>query len=223
MHDSLRFAGRMALIAAGAHLLQFMVLGIGPLLQEPDYPDPTHAADNFWFGAAGSLTFTVIAIAYVLFFSSASSLVRNTEAGPPWPTVLQTAAGIGVGAWLLAGATNLVRRGFNATAIDAASGGDPAIGRAVLQGAHLTTSAAAFTGALAFGIWFTIFAIQGVRAKVFGGGTVAVCLFTAVTPVLGWLLNIGGVPVIIVGLLLLGATLLRRARKTAAVSAVVAQ
>lgn len=76
----LRLAGRAALIAAGAHLLQFLVLGIGPVLNELAFPDAAHAGDNYWFGLIGTITFTVIALAYLVFFPAAARLVRG--AGP---------------------------------------------------------------------------------------------------------------------------------------------
>ncbi|MET0735775.1 MAG: hypothetical protein ABWY55_09050 [Microbacterium sp.] len=223
MSSTLRFTGIAALVAAAVHLLQFLVLGIGPVLNEPAFPDASRAGDNFWFGVAGTATFTIIAIAYLGFFSAGTALTR-TE-GPHdavWRTAMQTTAGIGIGSWLLAGATNLARRGFNATAIDSAAGGDAAIGRAVLQGAYLTTSAAAIAGALAFAIWFVAFAIRGVRAGAFGWVVGTAAILTGILPVAGWAANLGGVPIIIVGLLVIGPALLIDAKR-AAVHSVVAQ
>ena len=213
----LRLAGRAALVAALVHVLQFVVLGIGPVLQEPEFPDAAHAGDNFWFGLAGLLTATTIAIAYLAFFPAATAITRVE--GPTdaiWRTAMNTVAGIGIGAWLLAGATNLARRGFNATAIDAAAGGDAAIGRAVLQGAYLITSAAAIAGAVAFAIWFVAFAVRGKRAGAFGWGIAVTAIVAGVVPAAGWAANLGGVPVIVIGLLVIGPALLIRAKRTAA-------
>ncbi|MET0812924.1 MAG: hypothetical protein ABWY03_07705 [Microbacterium sp.] len=224
MSSTLRFTGIAALVAAGVHLLQFLVLGIGPVLDEPDFPVASRAGENFWFGLAGTATFTIIAIAYLAFFSAGTALTRRDDAHDAiWRTAMQTAAGIGIGGWLLAGATNLARRGFNATAIDAAAGGDAAIGRAVLQGAYLTTSAAAIASALAFAIWFVAFAVRGVRAGAFGWLVGATAVVTGILPVAGWAVDIGGVPVILVGLLVIGPALLARAKRTAVTTVVVAQ
>lgn len=222
--STLRFTGRAALIAAGVHLVQFVVLGVGPALQESDFPDASHAGDNYWFGLAGTATFTVIAVAYLAFFSAGTELTRGTAPSDRiWRTAMHTVSGIGIGGWMLAGATNLARRGFNATAIDKASGGDAAIGRAVLQGAYLTTSAAAICGALAFAIWFVAFAVRGLRSGAFGW-VVAVAAFVAgLVPVIGWAADLGGVPAIILGLVVIGWALLSRARKSASAPALVAQ
>lgn len=220
----LRFTGVAALVAAGVHLLQFLVLGIGPVLQEPAFPTAGQAGDNYWFGLAGTLTFTIIALAYLAFFNAGTALTRG-ESGTDsiWRAAMQTSAGIGIGAWLLAGATNLARRGFNATAIDAAGGGDPAIGRAVLHGAYLTTSAAAITSALAFAVWFVAFAVRGTRSEAFGWVIGTAAILSGLLPVLGWALNLGAVPVIILGLLIIGSGLIRRAKRSAAALATMAQ
>ena len=224
MTPTSQFAGRAALVAALAHAVQFLVLGIGPVLQEPAYPDPAHAGDNFWFGLAGATTFTVVAVAYLGFFAAGTSLTRLPGASDAlWRTAMNTIAGIGIGGWLLAGATNLARRGFNATAIGAAAGGDPAIGRAVLQGAYLTTSAAAIASALAFAVWFLAFAVRGLRAQAFGWGVAVTAALSALVPLAGWAANIGGVPVIVIGLAVIGAALLVGARRRRRAPAEVAQ
>ena len=220
----LRFAGRAALVAALVHVLQFLVLGIGPALQEPEFPEAARAGENFWFGLAGLVTFTTIAIAYLAFFPAATALTRI--AGPTdaiWRTAMNTVAGIGIAAWLLAGATNLARRGFNATAIDTASGGDAAIGRAVLQGASMTTSAAAITASVAFAIWFVAFAVRGTRAGAFGWGVGVTSIVAGIVPLAGWAANLGGVPMIVVGLLVIGPALLTRAKRTASSFVAVAE
>lgn len=224
MSTSLRFTGITALVAAGVHLLQFLVLGIGPALQEPEFPEPAHAGDNYWFGLAGTVTFTLIALAYVAFFSAGTELTRAAKASDGiWRTAMHTAAGVGIGAWMLAGATNLARRGFNATAIDAASGGDAAIGRAVLQGAYLTTSAAAIAGSIAFAIWFAAFAVRGLRARAFGWVVATAAFIAGLVPVVGWAANLGGIPAIILGLIVIGWALLVRSRKSTQAPALVAQ
>lgn len=224
MSSTLRFTGISALVAAGVHLLQFAVLGVGPALAEPAFPDAAHAGENYWFGLAGTTTFTLIAIAYLGFFSAGTALVRSAAPSDPvWRSAMQTVAGIGIGGWLLAGATNLARRGFNATAIDSAAGGDVAIGRAVLQGAYLTTSAAAIVGALAFAAWFAAFAVRGIRTRAFGWAVATTAALTGILPVVGWAANLGGVPVIILGLLVIGPALLVRAKKSSASPTRVAQ
>lgn len=214
--STIKFAGIAALVAGGVHLLQFAILGIGPALNEPDFPDASAASDNYWFGVAGTMTFTIIAVAYLAFFPAATAATRTDSPHDGiWRTAMQTVAGIGIGAWMLAGASNLARRGFNATAIDAASGGDAAIGRAVLQGAYLSTSTAAICAALAFAIWFIAFGIRGLRAGTIGWVVATASFLAAAVPVLGWMLNIGGVPMIIVSLLVIGPAMLIRAKRTA--------
>lgn len=219
-----RFAGTAALIAGGVHLLQFVVLGIAPTLEEPMFPEAARAGDNYWFGLAGCLTFTLVAIAYLGFFSAATALTRTSGTHDPiWRTAMQSAAVIGTGCWLLAGATQLARRGFNATAVDAASGGDAAIGRAVLQGAYITTSTAAIASALAFAVWFVVFAVRGWRAQVFGWGVATIAVVAGVVPVVGWMLDLGGIPIAIVAFLVIGPAFLIRAKKAATTPVVVAQ
>lgn len=215
MSSLLRLTGWAALAAGGLHLLQFLVLGIGPALQEPAYPTPEESAAAYWFGVVGLITFTLIAVAYLLFFSSATALTRLPSPHDSiWRAALQSAAVIGIGGWLLAGATNLARRGFNSAQISDAASGDDVIGRAVLQGAYIVTSSAAIVGALAFGIWFVAFAIRAVRGRVLGLPTcVAVIVFGALIPIAAWIANLGGVPAVIVLFFILGAVLLTKARR----------
>lgn len=213
METRIRLAGWAALAAGGVHLLQFAVLGIGGVLQEPEYPDPTHAGDNYWFGVAGTVTFALIALAYLVFFSAATAITaRDGKTDRIWRTAMQSSAVIGITCWMLAGASNLARRGFNATAIDAASGGDAAIGRAVLQGGYLIVSTATIASAFAFDAWFIAFAIRGRRAAVIGWVGVMFSVLAALVPAAGWMANVGGIPMIIVSLLVLGPLLLRTAR-----------
>lgn len=221
MHTSLRVAGWAAIAAGGAHLVQFAVLGIGPALSEPDFPAPAHAADNYWFGIVGLATFTLVALAYLLFFPAATAVVlpRGGEASRILRGSLAAAATIGVAGWVFAGASNLARRGFNATAIDAASGGDAAVGRAVLQGAYLTTSTLAIGGAVALAVWFAAFAVLGLRAKTIGAVVAIAALIAGIVPLAGWLANLGGVPAITLALLVIGPALLARARRLASQTA----
>lgn len=68
----LRLAGWSALAAGLVHLLQFVELGIGPALIEPEFPTPAESAVNYWFGLVGGTTFTLVGLAYVLFFHDPS-------------------------------------------------------------------------------------------------------------------------------------------------------
>jgi hypothetical protein len=217
----LRLTGRAAIAAATVHLLQFLVLGIGPALAEPDFPTPAQSAANYWFGLAGAATFLLIALSYLVFFSAASELVwpDQTGTGRVWRRAAQSAAVIGIAGWLLSGVTNLARRGFNATGIAEAAGGDDAISRAALQATSVIVSVGATTMAMCFGAWFVAFAARAVRTGVFGWPTaIAVVLFGAVTPLTGWLANIGGIPAIIVAFLVLGPVLLVKAKRARAES-----
>ncbi|MGC4013769.1 MAG: hypothetical protein QM755_04515, partial [Luteolibacter sp.] len=112
----LRLAGWSALAAGIVHLLQFLVLGIGGVLDEPEFPTPAEAAANYWFGLAGATTFTLIALAYLVFFSAATALAWRDASGTAvvWRRAAQAAATIGIGCWLLSGMANLAIRGFNA-------------------------------------------------------------------------------------------------------------
>jgi hypothetical protein len=215
MYSMLRLTGWSALAAGGLHLLQFLVLGIGPALQEPAFPTPAESAATYWFGAVGMVTFTLIALAYVVFFSAATALTQsNRHDNTVWRTALQSVAVVGIAGWMLAGATNLARRGFNSAQIADAAGGDPVIGRAVLQGAYVVTSSAAIVGAIALGIWFVAFAIRALRCGVLGWPTgVAVMIIGAVLPISGWLANLGGVPTVIISFFVLAPVLLGRARR----------
>ncbi|CAN5593381.1 hypothetical protein BH10ACT7_BH10ACT7_24130 [soil metagenome] len=212
MRAQLRLAGISALVAGLVHLLQFASLGVGGLLVEERYPDPASVADGYWFGVVGTVTFTIIGLAYLVFFSAATDLAWGRTGNPVWRRAAQSAATIGIAGWLLAGANNLAYRGFNAAGIAEAAGGDSAAGAAALQSTYVTQSAASIAMAIAFGAWLVAFAVQGRRAGAFGMPTAILTVIVAVIPVLGWLLNVGGVPVIILYFFVLAPVLLRNAR-----------
>lgn len=218
MPQLLRLTGRAAIVAAAVHLLQFLVLGIGPAFAtaEPEFPTPAESAANYGFGLASTLTFSIIGLSYLVFFSAGSQLAwpGSTGTAAVWRRAAQSAAVIGITGWLLSGTVNIARRGFNATGITDASGGDDAIARAALQATSVLISVGAIVMAVCFAAWFVAFAVQCVRAGTFGLPTaIPVVLFGAIAPLAGWLSNLGGVPAIIIAFFVLGPVLLVKARK----------
>ena len=213
MRTLLRFSGWAAVAAGAAHLIQFLVLGIGGTLVEEEFPDPARAGDSYWFGLAGLATFTVVGLAYLVFFAAATALV---DTGRPtaliWRRSMHAAATIGTGAWLFAGANNLAVRGLNATAISEAADGDPTIGAAALAATYVPQTAAVIVGAVTFAGWFIAFGVLGLRAGQFGVGVLIASILAGVIPLLGWIMNLGGVPVIIMFFLVVGPVLLARSR-----------
>ncbi|PWJ49870.1 hypothetical protein SAMN06264364_12436 [Quadrisphaera granulorum] len=217
----LRLTGWSALTAAFAHLLQFLVLGIGPVLDEPEFPTPGEAASNYWFGVAGATTFTVIGLAYLVFFSAATALVWQDATGTDaaWSRAAHSATVVGVTGWFLAGMTNIARRGFNATAIDEVTT-DPSVARAALQSTDVLLTTAATATAVVLCAWRFAFAVRAVKTGTLGLPTaVAVVVLGGLVPLAGWVANVGGIPSSIVALLVLGAALLLRARRLERVGA----
>ncbi|ALJ20167.1 hypothetical protein [Microbacterium sp. No. 7] len=215
MRPLLRLTGWSALVAGLAHLLQFLVLGIGPALSEAEHPTPAEAAANYWFGLAGGLTFTIVGLCYLVFFAAATELVWRSAAvdAVVWRRAMQSAAIIGITSWFLAGMTNIARRGFNATAI-AELAGDDGIARAALQSTYVGFSAAAITTAVVFCAWWIAFAVRGARTRTIGLPTaIAVTVLGGLVPLAGWVANLGGIPAIVLAFLVLGPVLLRRARR----------
>lgn len=215
MHAILRLAGWAALAAGLVHLTQFLALGIGPLFPEPEFPTPAESAGNYAFGLVGALTFTLIGLSYLLFFTAATDLVWRGATGTAvvWRRAMQSAAVIGIGAWFLSGMLNLARRGFNATGI-AEAAGDDAVARAALQSTYVILTAATVTLAVVFCAWWVAFAVRGLRTRTIGWPTaIAVVLLGALVPLAGGFANLGGVPSIILAFLILGPVLLVKARR----------
>lgn len=215
MNALLRLTGWAAVAAATVHLLQFLVLGIGPVLGEPEFPTPAQSAAGYWFGAAGAVTFTLIGLAYLAFFSGATELAWRDARGTSvvWRRAAQSAAVIGIACWLLAGMNNLARRGVNATAI-AQAADDDVVARAALASTYVFQTAAVIAGAVALCAWWVAFALRARRARVFGWPTAtAIAILGGVVPVAGWVVNLGGVPTTIIAFAILGPVLLSRARR----------
>ncbi len=215
MHSLLRLTGWAAIVAALVHLVQFLVLGIGSALSEPELPTPAEAAANYWFGLVGGLTFTIIGLSYLLFFSAATALAWRDAAGTTavWRWAAQSAAVIGVTGWFLAGMTNLATRGFNAAAISE-TGVDDTVARAALQSAYIPFTAATVTAAVVLCAWWIAFAVRGIRTGAIGWPTaIAVVILGGLVPLAGWVANVGGIPAVILAFLVLGPVLLVKARR----------
>lgn len=214
MNPLLRLAGWSALAAGILHLTQFLELGLGPALNEPEFPTPSEAAANYWFGLVGAATFTLIGLAYLLFFSAATALVwrQATETGAVWRRAMHSAAIIGIAAWFLAGMNNIARRGFNASAIESIAA-DPSVSQAALQSTYVFQNAATVTMAVVFCAWWVAFAVRGIRTRAIGWPTaITVLLLGGLLPVAGWAANLGGIPSIILAFLVLGPVLLVKAK-----------
>lgn len=230
MSALLRLSGWSALSAGLVHLVQFVVLGIGAAVVEPAFPTPAEVAANYWFGLAGLGTFSLIGMSYLVFFSAATALVWRDASGVSvvWRRGAQTAATIGIGCWFVAGATQLAVRGFNGSALTAASGGDDDIARAALQSAYVGMSAVTIAGAVVLCAWWIAFAVTGRRTRTLGWPTaIAIVVLGALVPLAGWVANLGGIPSVVLAFLVLGPVLLVKARRMrradAAVPAAVAQ
>lgn len=216
MISLLRLSGWAAIAAAIVHLIQFLVLGIGPALAEPDYPTPAESGANYWFGLTGSITFTLIGLSYLVFFSGATELVWRGATGTAvvWRRAAQSAAVIGIAAWFIGGMLNIARRGFNATGIAEAAGGDDAIARAALQSSYVVLTAATVAEAVVFCAWWIAFAVEGIRTRTIGWATaIVVVVLGGLIPLSTWLANIGGIPTIVLAFLVLGPVLLVKARR----------
>lgn len=228
MHALLRLAGWSALTAGLVHLTQFLALGIGPLFPEPEFPTPAESTANYVFGLVGGLTFTLIGLSYLLFFSAATELVWRDATGTTvvWRRAAQSAAIVGIAGWFLAGMNNIARRGLNASAIGELAP-DDATAQTVLQSTYVFQTAAIMTLSVAFCAWWVAFAGRGVRTRTIGWPTaIAVVMLGGIVPLAGWLANLGGIPSIILAFFVLGPVLLARARRLTPVEpapAVVAQ
>lgn len=209
-----RLAAWGALAAGFAHLLQFLVLGIGGALIEEQFPDPATVGTNLWFGVVSTLTFSAVGLAYLVFLSAATRLTwsQGSESQRVLSAAVSAIGVIGVAGWMLAGAGNLARFGFNATQIADAAGGDAVIGRAALQATYVPIVAGGILSTLALGVWFAVFAIRGLRTGLFGIPTMVATLVAAIVPFLGWALNLGGIPVTIISLFVIGPVLLVKTR-----------
>ena len=202
----LRLTGWAALAAGLVHLFQFLELGIGPALNEPEFPTPAEAASNYWFGLVGGTTFTLISLVYVLFFSAATALVwrEATGTGVVWRRAMQSTAIIGIAGWLLAGMNNIARRGFNAAGIEQI-GSDNSVARAALQSTYVFQTAAIMTMAVTFCAWWIAFIVYGIRSHTIGWSTgVVVLALGGIIPLVGWAVNLGGIPSIILAFFFLG-------------------
>lgn len=227
MHSLLRLAGWSALGAGLVHLTQFLALGIGPLFPEPEFPTPAESTANYSFGLVGGLTFTLIGLSYLLFFSAATEIVWRGTTGTAvvWRRAMQSAAVIGITGWFLAGMINPARRGFNAAGIGAAAS-DDSIARAALQSTYVSLTAATIMSAVLFCAWWISFAVRALSTHIIGWpSAVAVVLLGGIAPLAGLVANVGAVPSIIVAFFVIGPVLLikdRRLRAAETTPAVVA-
>ncbi len=217
MPASLRLAGWSALAAGLVHLLQFLELGIGPALAEPEFPTPTESAGNYWFGLVGGATFTLIGLAYLLFFSAATTLVWRDASGTGsvWRRAMQSTAVVGITGWFLSGMNSIARRGFNATGIDQVASGD-AVARIALQSTYVFQTAATIAMAVTFCTWWIAFVVRGVRTRTFGWPTaIAALVLGGLVPLAGWAANLGGIPSMILAFFVVGPVLLTKAKHAA--------
>lgn len=218
----LRLAGWSALTSGLVHLLQFLELGIGPALSEPEFPTPTESAGNYWFGLVGGTTFTLIGLAYLLFFSAATTLVWRdaTGTGVVWRRAMQSAAVVGITGWFLAGMNNIARRGFNATGIDQVAS-DDSVARVALQSTYVFQAAATITMAVVFCAWWIAFVARGIQTRTIGWPTaIAVLALGGLLPLAGWAANLGGIPSMILAFFVVGPVLLVKAKRVARAGAI---